>query len=334
MPWNNQGGGWNGGGSGGPWAPRPGGGNQPPDLEELIRKSQEKVRQLFPGGGRGGGSGSGISKGLLGGVAAIVILGWLATGIYSVQPEERGVELIFGRLHDVTSPGFNYNLPWPIGTVIKPQVTRVNRVEVGFRSGGLSNTGTRVNPRDVNEESLMLTGDENIVDVNFVVFWRIGDPAQFLFNLRNQADTVKAVSESVVREIIGQTPIQEVTTEGRRTIETRSREQLQALMAEYGSGILIDEVQLQRADPPQEVIDAFRDVQRAQADRERAQNEAESFANDIIPRARGEAERLLQESQAYKQEVVARAEGEAQRFSSVLAEYSKAVSYTHLRCRR
>ena len=158
--------------------------------------------------------------------------------------------------------------------------------------------------------------------------WRIGDAAQYLFNIRDPENTVKAAAESVVREIVGQRPILEVTTEGRRSIEQQAREQLQGLMTEYGAGILIDEVQLQKADPPAEVIDAFRDVQRAQADRERAQNEAESYQNDIIPRARGDAERLLQEAEAYKQEAVARAQGEAQRFASVLAAYSKAEDVT------
>ena len=206
-------------------------------------------------------------------------------------------------------------------------VTRVNRIEIGFRSA--QTTGTRgVGARDVDDEALMLTGDENIIDINFVVLWKIGDAADYRFQVRDPENTVKAAAESVMREIIGQTPIVEATTEGRRAIELRAREQLQELMNEYGTGILIDEVQLQKADPPAEVIDAFRDVQRAQADRERAQNEAEAFANDIIPRARGEAERLLQEGQAYRQEVTARATGEAERFKSILTEYSKAEDIT------
>ncbi|MGE3742163.1 MAG: FtsH protease activity modulator HflK, partial [Geminicoccaceae bacterium] len=182
--------------------------------------------------------------------------------------------------------------------------------------------------RDVGDEALMHTGDENIIDINFVEHWRIGNAADYRFNVRDPENTVKAAAESVMREIIGQTPIVEATTEGRRAIELRAREQLQALMDEYGTGILIDEVQLQKADPPAEVIDSFRDVQRAQADRERAQNEAEAFANDIIPRARGEAERVLQEAQAYRQEVTARATGEAQRFKSILTEYLKAEDVT------
>ena len=324
MPWNTQGGGpW---GSGpGPWGGRPGG-QQPPDLEELLRRSQERVKNLFPGlGGGGGGSRKGA---LLIAAAAVGI--WLASGFYRIQPEEQGVVLRFGKLDRVTSPGLNYHLPWPVEEVLKPQVTRVNRIEVGFRSGTTTPTGARTSTavRDVGDEALMLTGDENIIDINFVVLWKVGDAAQFLFNIRDPENTVKATVESTMREIVGQTPIVEATTEGRRTIETRVREQLQQLMNDYGAGILIDEVQLQKADPPQEVIESFRDVQRAQADRERAQNEAEGYANDIIPRARGEAERLLQESQGYRQEVIARATGEAERFKSVLAEYSKAQDVT------
>ena len=323
MPWNTQGGGpW---GSGpGPWGGRPGG-QQPPDLEELLRRSQERVRNLFPSLGGGGGSRKGA---LLIAAAAVGI--WLASGFYRIQPEEQGVVLRFGKLDRVTSPGLNYHLPWPVEEVLKPQVTRVNRIEVGFRSGTTTPTGARTSSavRDVADEALMLTGDENIIDINFVVLWKVGDAAQFLFNIRDPENTVKATVESTMREIVGQTPIVEATTEGRRTIETRAREQLQQLMNDYGAGILIDEVQLQKADPPQEVIEAFRDVQRAQADRERAQNEAEGYANDIIPRARGEAERLLQESQGYRQEVIALATGEAERFKSVLAEYSKAQEVT------
>ena len=323
MPWNTQGGGGGPWGSGpGPWGGRPGG-QQPPDLEELLRRSQERVRNLFPGLGGGGGSRKGV---LLVAAAAAGI--WLASGFYRVQPEEQGVVLRFGKLDRVTSSGLNYHLPWPIEEVLKPQVTRVNRIEIGFRSGTQTGARTTTAVRDVADEALMLTGDENIIDINFVVLWKVGDAAQYLFNIRDPENTVKATAESVMREIVGQTPIVEATTEGRRMIETRAREQLQQLMNDYGGGILIDEVQLQKADPPQEVIEAFRDVQRAMADRERAQNEAEGYANDVIPRARGEAERLLQEAQGYRQEVIARATGEAERFKSVLAEYSKAQDVT------
>ncbi len=257
MPWSNQGGGWQGGGGQGPWGSRPGGsGPQPPDLEELLRRSQEKVRSLFPGGGGPGRS----KKAIL--LVGLAILGlWLASGFYRVQPEEQGVVMRFGKLDRVTGPGLNYHLPAPIETVLTPQVTRVNRIEVGFRSG--TPTGGRSGAaRDVNDEALMLTGDENIIDINFVVLWKIQDAAAFLFNIREPESTVKAASESVMREIVGQTPIVQATTEGRRLIETRVREALQNLMNDYGAGIAIDEVQLQKADPPAEVIDAFRDVQR------------------------------------------------------------------------
>lgn len=325
MPWNSQGGGgWQGGGGQGPWGNRPGGsggGQQPPDLEELIRKSQEKVKSLFPGGG-GGGGGKLSAKAI--GLVALVLVGlWLASGFYRVLPEEQGVVLRFGALDRLTTPGLNYHLPSPIESVTRPQVTRVNRIEIGFRSGQAGGTA-----RQLPEEALMLTGDENIIDINFVVLWRINNAADFLFNIRDPEQTVEVAAESVMREVIGQTPIIEATTEGRRAVEQRVREDLQLLMNEYGSGITIEEVQLQKSDPPPEVIDSFRDVQRAQADRERLQNEAEAFANDILPRARGEAERLLQEAQAYEQEVVARARGEADRFTQILTEYSLAKDVT------
>jgi membrane protease subunit HflK len=292
----------------------------------LLRRSQEKVKSLFPGGSSGAGGGPGRKGIALIGLALVAL--WLASGFYRVQPEEQGVVLRFGKLDRVTSPGLNYHLPAPIETVITPQVTRVNRIEIGFRSANAPIGQRPTSARDVTDESLMLTGDENIVDINFVVLWRIGDAAQYLFAVRDPENTVKAAAESVMREIIGQRPILDVTTEGRRAIEGQVREQLQTLMNDYGAGIMIDEVQLQKADPPAEVIEAFRDVQRAQADRERAQNEAEGYQNDIIPRARGEAERLLQDAEAYKQEAVARASGEAQRFTSVLEQYRKAEDVT------
>ena len=324
MPWSNQGGGWQGGGGQGPWGGRPGGGGQqPPDLEELLRRSQEKVKRLFPGGAGGGFGGN--RRGLVL-IPLIVVAIWLASGFYRVQPDEQGVVLRFGEWIKTTQPGLNWHFPSPIETVFTPKVTRVNRVEVGFISP--SELGRGASSRDVPNESLMLTGDENIVDINFVLLWQIKDAGQFLFNIRDPEPTVKAVAESVMREIIGKTPIVEATTEGRGAIELAAREQTQQILDDYAAGILVNQVQLQKVDPPSEVIDAFRDVQRAQADRERAQNEAEAFANDILPRARGEAERLLQEAQAYRQEVVARADGDAQRFVAVYDEYVKAQDVT------
>jgi modulator of FtsH protease HflK len=324
MPWNNQGGGWQGGGGQGPWGGRPGGGGQqPPDLEELLRRSQEKVKKIFPGGG-GGGLGSNRKAWVLIPLALVAI--WLASGFYRVQPAEQGVVLRFGGWDRTTQPGLNWHFPTPIESVLTPQVTRVNRVEVGFRSGAEAAGGG--GNRDVANESLILTGDENIVDINFVALWQIKDAGEYLFNIRDPEQTVKAVAESVMREIIGETPFAEATTEGRGNIEVQARERMQAILDSYGAGILINQVQLQKVDPPGEVIDAFRDVQRAQADRERAQNEAETFANDILPRARGEAERLVQEAQAYRQEVVADAQGDAQRFLAVYNAYAKAPDVT------
>jgi membrane protease subunit HflK len=324
MPWSNQGGGWQGGGGQGPWGGRPGGGGQqPPDLEELLRRSQEKVKRLFPGGSGGGLGGN--RRGLVL-IPLVVVAIWLASGFYRVQPDEQGVVLRFGEWIKTTQPGLNWHIPAPVESVFTPKVTRVNRVEVGFISP--SEAGRGASSREVPGESLMLTGDENIVDINFVLLWQIKDAGQFLFNIRDPEPTVKAVAESVMREIIGKTPIVEATTEGRGAIELAAREQTQQILDAYGAGILVNQVQLQKVDPPSEVIDAFRDVQRAQADRERAQNEAETFANDILPRARGEAERLLQEAQAYRQEVVARAEGDAQRFVAVYDEYVKARDVT------
>ena len=341
MPWNNQGGGWQGGGGQGPWGGRPGGngsgggGQQPPDLEELLRRSQEKVKKIFPGGGGSGGGGlnlggGGSKKPLI--LIPLVLLGlWLASGFYRVAQEERGVVLRFGKyIAPPTDPGLNWHWPSPIETVLTPAVTRVKRVEVGFRSAGGA-VGRSESGRDINNESLMLTGDENIVDINFVVQWLIDEPEKFLFKIRDPEPTVKAVAESVVREIIGQTPFAEATTEGRKKIEDDAREQIQATLNAYEAGILVTEVQVQKVDPPDEVIDAFRDVQRAQADRERAQNEAETYQNDILPRARGDAVKLEQEAEAYAEEVVARADGDAQRFIAVYNEYTNARDVTSKR---
>ncbi len=330
MPWNNQGGGWQGGGGQGPWGGRPGGGQQPPDLEELLRRSQEKVKKIFPGGGGPGGGfslgGGGSKKPFI--LIPLILLGlWLASGLYRVQQEERGVVLRFGKQVALRDPGLHWHWPSPIETVLTPKVTRVNRVEVGFRSAGGA-IGRSDGVRDMNNESLMLTGDENIVDINFVVLWFIDRPEDFLFKIRDPEITVKAVAESVVREIIGQTPFAEATTEGRKKIEDRAREEIQTTLDSYGAGISVQEVQVQKVDPPDEVIDAFRDVQRAQADRERAQNEAETYQNDILPRARGDAVKLEQQAEAYAQEVVARAEGDAQRFIAVYNEYAKAPDVT------
>ena len=329
MPWSNQG----GGGGGGPWGPPPGGGGggggpspwgrppggggpQAPDLEDLLRKGQDKFRQMLPGG-----LGSGLGIGL---VAAAVAGLWLASGIYRVQPDELGVVLRFGEMVRTELPGLRYHWPGPIETVFTPKVTRVNRIEIGYRSGGAvteSRRGTS-GDRDVPDESLMLTGDENIIDIDFTVFWVIKDAGKYLFRIRDPEATVKKAAESAMREVIGRTELQPALTEARQQIETSTLALLQNMLDEYQTGIQVTQVQLQKADPPASVVDAFNDVQRARADRERVRNEAEAYRNDIIPRARGDAERLNQESQAYREQVIALATGDASRFSAIYGAYS------------
>ncbi len=255
---------------------------------------------------------------------------WGASGFYRVQPDEQGVVMRFGAFNRTAPPGLNYHIPWPVESVTTPRVTRINRVDIGFI--GTPEVGVvsgRVQPsRDVLAESLMLTGDENIIDIDVAVFWRIRDAGEFLFNTRNPESTVKAAAESVMREVIGRTPIQPALTEARAQIEQEVRRGTQAIMDQYQAGIEIMQVQLQKVDPPAQVVDAFRDVQRANADRERLRNEAESFRNDIIPRARGEAERIVQEAQGVRESQIARARGEAARFTSVLTAYQLAQDVT------
>jgi membrane protease subunit HflK len=211
----------------------------------------------------------------------------------------------------------HYHLPFPIEQVLTPDVTRDNRLEIGFRDVG----GRSVSRRDIADESQMITGDENIVDIDFVVFWRIADAGQYLFNLAEPDETIKVAAEAVMREIIGQTAIQTALTEGRQNVQTSVRQKLQDLLDEYKAGVRVREVQLLAVDPPGDVIDAFNDVQRARQDRDRLKNEAEAFRNDVVPRARGEAARLIAEAEAYREEVVNRAQGDASRFDQVYSAY-------------
>jgi modulator of FtsH protease HflK len=335
MIWKSQGGGpWGSGPrGGGPWGGGPrnnGSGGQgprgrnpyPPDFEEWLRRGQDRVRRIVPGGF---GTGTGIAVVLI----AIVVI-WLASGFYRVLPDEVGIVLRFGAYNRTTQPGLNYHLPTPIETALTPSVTRVNRTEIGYRSAD-SASGRGVVTRQVPEEALMLTGDENIVDINFAVFWVIKDAKAYLFNIRDPEMTVKSAAESAMREVIGETPIASALAEGRGKIETETQKLLQTLLNDYGSGIELTEVQLQRVDPPDPVIDAFRDVQRAIADRARLRNEAEAYANDIIPRARGDAVRITQEAEAYRQQVTARAQGDAGRFDEVFKAFKAAQDVTQKR---
>jgi membrane protease subunit HflK len=335
MPWNNNSGGqspWGNPRPSGPWGQPPSGGGggqgggqggRGPDIDDAIRQAQEALRRVLPGGGAGGGK-------LVALLGIVVVIGWALSGFYRVQPDEQGVVMRFGAFSHTTQPGLNYRLPWPVESHTTPRVTRINRVDIGFvgaQDGGI--TGGRVMAaRDVLEESLMLTGDENIIDIDVAVFWRIRDAGEFLFNTRNPESTVKTAAESVMREVIGRTPIQPALTEARAQIEQEVRRGAQVIMDQYKAGIEITQVQLQKVDPPAQVVDAFRDVQRANADRERLRNEAESFRNDIIPRARGEAERMSQEAQGFRESQVARAGGESARFLSVLSAYELARDVT------
>jgi membrane protease subunit HflK len=335
MSWGNQGGGgpWGGnggnggnGGGGSPWGGKPtgGGGNQqPPDIDEVIRKGQEKLKGMIPGGFGG-------KKVIILGLIALALL-WAANGFYRVQPNQEGVPLVLGRyLGTTTNPGLHWNWPSPIGNVYTPDVTAENRIEIGLRTTGEA-TRRGASVRDMPEESQMITGDENIVDIDFVVFWKISNAANYLFNIRNPDETVKMAAESVMRAIIGQTPIQEALTSRREDIESRTLGSLQKLMSEYKAGIEVRQVQLLAVLPPKNVIDSFDEVSRARQDMDRLKNEAEAFRNDIVPRARGEAQQLVQGADAYRQEVVNRAEGDANRFNAVYNAYSQSKDVTKTR---
>jgi membrane protease subunit HflK len=319
-PWGG-GRGTGGGGGGNGSGPPPRGPGQPPNFEEMLRRGQDRFRRLLPGG-YGGGAGIVIA------IVAVVVI-WLASGFYRVLPDEVGVVLRFGAYDRKTEPGLNYHLPAPIETVLTPSVTRVNRTEIGYRSGEAPSTrsGSLQQP----QEALMLTGDENIVDINFAVFWVIKDAQRYLFSIRAPEATVKAAAESAMREVVGETPIAQALAEGRGKIENETLHLLQTLLDTYGAGIEITQVQLQKADPPAEVIESFRDVQRALADREKLRNEAESYRNDILPKARGAATQLRQDADAYRSEIVARSQGDADRFTAVYKAYKVAEDVTALR---
>ena len=322
MPWNNQGGGNNqgpwGNGPSGPGNQNPWGGGQgpkaprPPELDKIMSDMRNRYGRFMPGGGSGKKSGGFIILLLI-----IAIAGWAVTGFYRVNPQQQGVVLRFGEWVRTTSPGLHYHLPSPIESVMTPEVTRDNRLEIGFRDVA----GRSTSRRDIVDESQMITGDENIVDIDFVVFWRIADAGAYLFNLADPDETIKVAAEAVMREIIGQTAIQTVLTEGRQNVQVSVRQKLQELLDEYKAGVKVREVQLLAVDPPADVIDAFNDVQRARQDRDRLKNEAEAFRNDVVPRARGEAAKLIAEAEAYSQEVVNRALGDASRFDQVYEAY-------------
>jgi len=321
MPWNSQGGGWQGGGNGGggggrgPWGQGPsgggggGGGPQKPDFEDMIRRGQDRLKQFSPGGGG--------NRGIIAIIVILVLAFFIGRdSFYVVQPSQQGVVLRFGEFVRTDPPGFAFKLPF-VETAMTPEVTRVQQTDIGFRRLGQDRKN------DIKDESLMLTGDENIVDIDFSVQWRIAQAGKFLFEIDNPTQTLKVVAESAMREVIGRTPIQAMLTTDKGIIEQEVRDLVQSTLDEYNSGIAIQGVKLQQVDPPSNVIDAFRDVQRAKADRERKKNEADAYANSIVPVARGEAAKMLEEAQAYKEQKIAEAQGEASRFAAIAKEYRR-----------
>src|ERR1700690_3128027 len=312
MPWSNQGGGgggpWGSGGKG-PWGSGPqSSGPTPPNLEEILRRGQDNLRRVLPGGNLGG-------KGFaLLGLAAIAL--WGFSGFFRVEPDELGVVLRFGQDVREVQPGLNYHLPYPIETVLTPKALRVNKIDIGMRQ---VEDGRRSASREVPEESLMLTGDENIVDVNFSVLWKVKPTGvgEYLFNIQNPEGTGKAVAESAMREIIGRSEIQPILTGARQSTEAAVLELMQKTLDAYHSDIQVTQAQMQKVDPPAQVIDSFRDVQAARADAERAQNEAQTYANRVIPEARGRASQILQAAEAYREQTVAEAKGQTSRYVSI-----------------
>ena len=334
-PWGgggNSGGGNRGNGNGGD---NRGGGRRPednqpqiPDIDDLMKKGQDQLRVLM--GGRGGSGQNGGSGGQGGGqvptpgrgvmaVGIVILVGalWLFNSFYTVRPEEQSVELFLGEYQSTGNPGLNF-APWPLVTAEVIPVTREQTEDIGVGARG-------------SDAGLMLTGDENIVDIDFQVVWNITDPAKFLFNLRDAQLTIRAVSESAMREIIAQSDLAPILNRDRASIAERLQDLIQSTLDSYDSGVNIVRVNFDKADPPQQVIDAFRDVQAAEQERDRTQKEADAYANAVLAGARGEAAQVLEEAEAYRAQVVNQAEGEASRFTAVLEEYTKAPEVTRKR---
>jgi membrane protease subunit HflK len=295
------------------------------DFNDFLKKAEDFFRKIF---GNNGGSdkNKNFPKSLIGLVILGFILLWTMFGFYKVDPDENAVTLYFGKFYSVTTPGLNYHLPFPFGKVIKKSVTTVNTEEFGFTS-----TSNKSDKRNFDAESLMLTGDENIVDIEFQVQWQISDIKDFTFNIANPNQAIRKSAESAMREIIARTPIADALSDGKKKIELEAKTLLQQILDSYGAGIRITLVQLRRVDPPSQVIDAFRDVQTAKADKEKEINQAQSYANDIVPRARGTASQMKEQSEAFLQEAVSNAEGEAGRFLTVYNQYSKSKQVTKKR---
>jgi len=308
----------------GPWGRGPqSSGPTPPDLEELLRRSQDKLRDLLPGGSLGGRGFALIA------LAALAL--WGFSGFFRVEPDELGVVLRFGKYVRDAQPGLNYHLPYPIEAALTPRALRVNKMDIGMRL--VEESKSRISMNEVPPESLMLTGDENIVDINFSVFWLIkaAGVSDYLFNIQDPDGTVKAVAESAMREVIGRSQIQPILTGARQATEAAVQNLMQKTLDHYGAGVQITQVQLQKVDPPAQVIDAFRDVQAARIDADRAQNEAETYANRVVPEARGRVAQVTQAAEAYREQTVAEATGQASRFLKIYDQYKNAPKVTRQR---
>jgi len=322
-------------GNGGGQRP-PSGGNRPPemDIDALLRKTHARMKGMM-GGADGGASEKRIAAMILG---ALFVL-WMASGIYRVNPDELGVVLRFGKYQSerIADPGLNYHLPYPIEQVLIPSVTSVNKVEIG--GGGMADNPTvrrtsfESSTSALDRESLMLTGDRNIVDIDFEVQWKIDatNPHHFLFNVRDPAGSVKSVAESAMREVIGRNKLEDVLTTAQSQIAEDTKDIMQRIFDQYGAGIEVIAVNLSRPDVPAPVLGEFQDVKRAEQDKETAESVAEGYSNDILPRAKGEAVQMVQAAEAYKNRIVAEAEGDVARFTKVYEQYVTAKDVTKKR---
>lgn len=320
MSWNEP-----GGDKKDPWSGR-NEKNNPPDLEEVIRSMQEKLGGLFGGGGNSGNTPTeGSSLKNIGYLAGIALFFWIGSGLYTVDEGTRGVVTRFGAYVSTTQPGLNWHLPTPIEQVQVVNVEQQRFIEVGYRSGAGQATGS------VPKEAMMLTKDENIVDVRLAVQYQVKDAKDYAFNVQDPASTLKQVTESVERGVIGHSDMDFVLTEGRSEIVLAIKSEIQSVMDAYKTGILITSVNLQDAQPPEQVQGSFEDAIKAREDKQRLINEAEAYSNDVVPKARGAGSRVVQESEAYKEKVIARASGDVSRFSQLLAEYKKAPAVTKQR---
>lgn len=339
MPWSNQGGGKKGGGNGGgPWGQGGGGGggNQPPDLDEILRRGQDKMKRVMRGGGGSGGGGGGIDGGVP--KPFLFLLGMLMLAgaafygfFFRVNPDEQGIVLRFGKFDRWEPNGLHFRWPYPFEEVRLPKVTQQRTIEVGSTRGATGGP----------DSGLMLTGDGSVIDVRFVVFWRISpetDPVtgktgveQYLFNIAEPETTVREVAESAMREIVGKSALQPLLTGGRQKAQDDVHKLMQSILDFYRSGIKVDQVQLKEVDPPGQVIASFRDVAAAGQDKERFIKEAQTYADQIVPRAKGEADRIVAGAEGYRDQTVAEATGQASRFLKVYDEYKKAPDVTRQR---